>query len=72
MGIRIGLLALAVSSNAAGPVLADEMSDLKTYCKADIERLCKDTPLDQIKSCLQKHEKSMSVGCAEALKKLKG
>ena len=40
MGIRIGLLALAVSSIAAGPVLADEMSDLKTYCKADIERLC--------------------------------
>ena len=72
MGLRIALLALAVGSIAAGPVLADEMSDLKTYCKADIERLCKTSPLDQIKSCLKKHEKEMSVGCAEALKKLKG
>jgi hypothetical protein len=71
MGLRIAILALAVSGIAAGPVLADEMSDLKTYCKADIERLCKSTPLDQIASCLKKHEKEMSVGCAQALKKLK-
>ena len=67
MGLRIALLAFTLSSIAAAPVLADEMSDLKTYCKADIERLCKNSPLDQIKSCLKQHEKEMSVGCAQAL-----
>jgi hypothetical protein len=72
MGLRIAILAFAMSTIAAGPVLADEMSDLKTYCKADIQRLCKNSPLDQIKSCLKKHQKEMSVGCAQALKKLKG
>lgn len=72
MSLRIAVLAFAVSSIISTPLLADEMTDLKTYCKADIERLCKSTPLDQIKSCLKKHEKEMSVGCAQALKKLKG
>lgn len=50
-----------------------EMGDLRTYCKADIERLCAgiEPGGGRIIKCLKANKKSMSVGCAMALKNLK-
>jgi hypothetical protein len=53
--------------------LDKELAALRTYCKADIERLCPNVePGDgQIKECLMAQKEQISVGCAQALEKLK-
>lgn len=51
-----------------------QQNDLMTYCKADIERLCAGVQPGggRILKCLKAHPKDMSVGCAQALQKMKG
>ena len=53
--------------------LEAEIQALKTYCKPDIERLCPNVPPGggQIKACLMAQKEELTVGCAEALQKLK-
>ena len=53
--------------------LEAEIHALKTYCKPDIERLCPNVPPGggQIKTCLMAQKEELTVGCAEALQKLK-
>ncbi|MGV6873084.1 cysteine rich repeat-containing protein [Pseudochelatococcus sp. B33] len=53
------------------PALAQD-NELVKYCKADIQRLCKNVKPGQgrILSCLKAHGKEMTVGCAQALQKL--
>ncbi|PZQ95613.1 MAG: hypothetical protein DI533_18360 [Cereibacter sphaeroides] len=72
--MRIFIFA-AVSTLLISPAFAaDEAEALKTYCKPDIERLCHGVEPGNgaLKKCLKDHEKDISVGCAEALKALKG
>ncbi|WP_131833910.1 cysteine rich repeat-containing protein [Ancylobacter aquaticus] len=59
---------------AAGNAAQAQQNDLVKYCQADIQRLC---PAVQpgggrIMKCLKAHTKEMSVGCAQALQKMKG
>jgi hypothetical protein len=53
-----------------GPV---RNGDLRTYCKSDIERLCPgiEPGGGRILKCLKANKMEMTVGCAQALKKLK-
>ena len=62
---RLEPAAFTIVSRIAGSLAA-----LRTYCKADIERLCPNVePGDgQIKACLMAQKEQMSVGCAEALR----
>ena len=60
-----------VLASASSAFAATELENLRTYCAPDIERLCAGTPIDDIKECLQAHKMEVSVGCAEALEKLK-
>jgi hypothetical protein len=62
------LPALAVESN-----MKQEVEALRAYCEPDIERLCAGVEPGEgrIKECLKAHEKEISVGCAQALQKLK-
>ncbi len=78
MTVRKIALLLAVS--AAMPAFAQQPSELdkeiealRTYCRADIERLCPNVEPGggQIKACLMAQKEQMSVGCAQALQKLK-
>lgn len=78
MTVRKTALFLLVS--AAMPVFAQqpsqldqELAALRTYCKADIERLCPNVEPGggKIKACLMAQKEQMSVGCAQALQKLK-
>lgn len=77
MTVRATALLLLVS--AAIPAFAQqsqldaELEALRTYCKADIERLCPNVEpgSGRIKECLMAQKESMSVGCAQALQKLK-
>jgi hypothetical protein len=50
-----------------------ELEDIRTYCMSDIERLCKgiEPGGGRLVRCLKTHKKEMSVGCAQALQKLK-
>jgi hypothetical protein len=52
---------------------AGEMADIRRYCVSDIERLCKgiEPGGGRILKCLKAHKKEMTVGCAQALQKLK-
>jgi hypothetical protein len=56
------------------PSRAQEMQDIETYCMEDINRLCKgiEPGGGRILKCLKANTKGMSVGCAQALQKLKG
>ena len=67
----LALIVLPVLAEESG--LQREIEALRTYCGPDIERLCPavEPGGGRIKECLKQHEKEMSVGCAEALKKLK-
>jgi Cysteine rich repeat len=49
------------------------LEDIRTYCMSDIERLCKgiEPGGGRLIRCLKTHKKEMSVGCAQALQKLK-
>lgn len=77
MKLRTPVLLLALS--AALPVLAaeatmeSELEALRTFCRPDIERLCPKVEPGggRLKECLMKRKEQMSVGCAEALRRLK-
>lgn len=62
-----------ITISMSGAVAASEIDELRQYCKPDIERLCPGVPFagGKMKACLQKHQKEMTVGCAQALQKLK-
>lgn len=62
-----------VAASAHGATQEAEIKAVETYCKADVERLCKGVKFGggALKSCLKTNEKELSVGCAEALKSLK-
>lgn len=67
------LLAEPISALAGGPPMTqDELKALKTYCKADVERICPTVEPGggRIKACLMAHKEQISVGCAEALQKV--
>ncbi|WP_201276102.1 cysteine rich repeat-containing protein [Methylotetracoccus oryzae] len=51
----------------------EEMKAIRTYCKADVERLCPGVQPGggRIKACLMEKKEQMSVGCAQALQQLK-
>lgn len=51
----------------------EEFQALRSYCKDDVERLCPNVRMGGglIKACLIENKEKMSVGCAQALKKLK-
>lgn len=68
----VGSITLGGSLLAATPGMAQQQ-DLVKYCKADIQRLCKNVPPGdgRIIACLKSHSKEMSVGCAQALQKMK-
>jgi hypothetical protein len=67
-----GIIALCLLA-APAKAQAQQMEDLKSYCMSDIERLCKgiEPGGGRIVQCLKGHKKEMSVGCAQALQKLK-
>lgn len=69
-GLVVGCMLVAAPIQAR----AQEMEDIKTYCKEDIERLCKgiEPGGGRLLKCLKANTKEMSVGCAQALEKLKG
>jgi hypothetical protein len=71
---------LLISSLLVMPAFAEppsrldgEMEALRTYCRADVERLCPKVQPGggRIKACLMEHKNEMSVGCAKALQGLK-
>jgi hypothetical protein len=66
------VVGLGFLTTASG-VRSQELEDLKTYCVEDIERLCKGVEPGggRLLKCLKSHTKEMSVGCAQALQKLK-
>jgi Cysteine rich repeat len=70
---RVVSASLIASCLFAPPARAQEMADLKTYCMSDIERLCNgiEPGGGRILKCLKAHKKEMTVGCAQALQKLK-
>jgi hypothetical protein len=76
--VRTAILLLLVSATipsfAEGQGLEAEIQALKTYCKADIERLCPNVEPGggRIKACLKANIDGVTVGCAKALKELKG
>lgn len=55
----------------SGPALAQQ-NDFMKYCKADIQRLCSKVKPGEgrMMACLKSHSKEMTVGCAQALKKM--
>lgn len=69
--IILGLMAAGFVA-MAGSAQADD-GDLRKYCKSDIQRLCKGVMPGEgrIMACLKKNEKSMTVGCAQALQQMK-
>jgi hypothetical protein len=52
---------------------AQGLEDLRTYCVSDIKRLCKGVKPGggRLLQCLKDNKKDMTVGCAQALQKLK-
>jgi Cysteine rich repeat len=61
-----GFIAIAPSVHAQSALMA--------YCKPDVERLCPGVQMGggRIIKCLKAHQNEMTVGCAKALRKLKG
>jgi Cysteine rich repeat len=77
MKLHTPVLLLVLSTGltvlAAEPNMEAELEALRTYCRPDIERLCPNVEPGEgrLKACLMKHKEQMSVGCAQALQKLK-
>ncbi len=72
--ILLLLVSVTTSTHAQGPEMdPEELKALRTYCKADVERLCPNVQPGggRIKACLMSNKEQMSVGCAQALQKLK-
>jgi len=67
------LLAATALPAFAQSQLDKELEALRTYCKADIERLCPSVEPGggKIKACLMEKKDKLEVGCAQALQKLK-
>lgn len=76
MPLRFSFVSLTASCLLLGllTVSAHAQSDLLTYCKSDVERLCPGIKPGggRILKCLKANKKEMTVGCAQALQKLKG
>ena len=74
MKTRFVVLAIVASALMLGPALAMTEAELAKACKADVAKLCPKVPIDggKILECLKKHENEMTVGCAKALKAMKG
>ena len=70
---RILCMVLFAACLLGSSARAQEMADIRTYCVSDIERLCKgiEPGGGRILKCLKAHKKEMTVGCAQALQKLK-
>ncbi len=79
MKFRLFVIAMLTFASISGFALGmggmdpAEMQALRTYCKADVERLCANVQPGEgrIKACLMANKEQMSVGCAQALQKLK-
>jgi Cysteine rich repeat len=73
MLIRLLSAGFIVSCLLAAPAKSQEMADIKTYCMSDIKRVCPgiEPGGGRIIKCLRANKKEMSVGCAQALQKLK-
>lgn len=74
--LLIGILVSSMPAFAQGAPeskMEAELEALRTYCKADIERLCPNVEPGggRIKACLMAQKEQMTVGCAQALQKLK-
>ncbi len=71
--MALALASVGLSAVAAEPQMEQELELVRTYCKSDVERLCKgiEPGGGRIKACLKEHENEMSVGCAKALQELK-
>jgi hypothetical protein len=69
--IAVAIVSLAFFTAPAGAQGA--RGALMTYCKADVERLCPGVEPGggRIIKCLKAHKEEMSVGCAQALMKIK-
>lgn len=67
MSLAASLLLASAKAQEAG------LEDIRTYCVSDIKRLCKGVEPGggRIIDCLKTHKKEMTVGCAQALQKLK-
>ncbi|MFG1419451.1 cysteine rich repeat-containing protein [Xanthobacter sp. V0B-10] len=67
-------LALAVAGSVLFASSSNAQEQLIKYCKPDIERLCPTVPPGEgrLLKCLKAHGDQISVGCAKALKALKG
>ena len=74
MLIRFLSAGLIASCLLVAPATAQAgLEDIRTYCMSDIKRLCKgiEPGGGRLIQCLKTHKKEMSVGCAQALQKLK-
>jgi hypothetical protein len=73
MLIRLLSAGFIASCLLAAPAKSQEMADIKTYCVSDIKRVCPgiEPGGGRIIKCLKANKKEMSVGCAQALRKLK-
>jgi hypothetical protein len=71
--IVLFLTAASTAALAAETQMEKELTALRTYCRSDVERLCKgiEPGGGRIKQCLMAHKEEMSVGCAKALQELK-
>lgn len=70
-----GILLFSARTSAQGAPdskMAAEFEALRTYCKADIARLCPNVEPGggRIKECLMAQKEQMTVGCAQALQQL--
>jgi hypothetical protein len=76
MLVRLLAATLIVTCLFAGPVKAQEkgLEALRTYCLSDVKRLCPgiEPGGGRILNCLKANKMGVSLGCAQALKKLKG
>ena len=66
-------IALVPGASAYAATQEAEVAALQTYCKPDVQRLCKGVSFGggAVQECLKKNEMQLSVGCAKALKALK-
>lgn len=73
MLIRLFSAGFIASCLLAAPAKSQEMADIETYCMSDIKRVCPgiEPGGGRILKCLKANKKEMSVGCAQALQKLK-
>lgn len=71
--LTLSLLTALAAGSAAQAQAQAQQNDLAKYCQADIKRLCPTVQPGggRVMQCLKAHSKEMSVGCAQALQKMK-